>query len=284
MTLVCVTNDMTEIRSCTVKGEHQSNCDGFAYRWNADRERDEYTGRECRGCLPREARHGHLCLDCFMRWESAEAGYPSLSRALLGVDRAVQRDNGGVASSTLGYVPLSGIALMFDELESYHRGATPNTLPGARNAVLFARAYEAAVKSYPIEERAHRIERTRCPRCNHLNLVWNPTRSEGGEVIVKCSNPECSGEFNQSQLEVETMRQVHKVETPLLEGGQPVHLIPEDAEPYQPSRPEHELFDRLMLHTVAELREMARDLDIPKNRSKRELADAIRASREEVMS
>ena len=64
--LVCITNDMHDIRSCTVKDQHAANCDGWSYRWNETHQRLEATGRECHGCLPRNARHGLLCLSC---WE-----------------------------------------------------------------------------------------------------------------------------------------------------------------------------------------------------------------------
>lgn len=284
MSIVCVTNDMPDARSCTVRGEHHSNCDGFDYRWNADRERYEYSGRECRGCLPVEARNGHLCDRCDTQWQEASNGYGKLVKALTGVSRAVQRDNGGVASSTLGYVPLSGIEMMFDELESYRKGATPNNLPGAMQAIRFSRAYRSAVRSHPIEEKAHRIDSTRCPHCNQLRLVWNPTEREGGAVSVKCSNPECTELLDQAMFEVETMRQLHNVTAPVLEGGQPVNIIPEHAEPYAPEREEHQGFDPMMLHTVRELRDIARDLDIPTSGTKRALIDSIAEARREVVN
>jgi hypothetical protein len=282
MTNVCITNDLRDIRSCTIKGEHQSNCDGFAYKWNADRERDEYTGRPCKGCLPVEARHGHLCIDCFTRWQTADAGYEAFTRALLGVDRAVQRDNGGVASSTLGYVPLSGIALTFDELESFHRKAGPTSESGAENAVRFTRAFESAVKTHPIEESSHHIARVRCPRCNRVGLIWNPTSTSRTDVEVVCSKPECTATFNQDGLEATSLRQTHNATgAVIIVNGQPLNEIIEEAAPFEPTRPEHESFDPMMLHTVKELRDMAAalHLGIPKNRSKQEFADRIRNAR-----
>jgi hypothetical protein len=250
--------------------------------WNAVRERDEQTGRFCKGCLPVDARQGHLCIDCYTRWEAADAGYEAFTRALLGVDRAVQRDNGGVASFTLGYVPLSGIALTFDELESFHRGTTVGSEKGAENAVRFTRAFESAVKQHPVEESARRISRLRCPRCNRLGLVWDPALvAQRGEVQVACSNPDCSAILDQNGVEVLTVRQEQKVTgAVIIVNGQPLSETIEEAEPFTPKRPEHGELDPLMILTVTELRDMAKDLDIPKNRSKRQLADAIRAAQE----
>ena len=208
MTLVCITNDMTDIRSCTTKDAHLVSCNGWAYRWNDTRGREEATGKECRGCVPREARRGLLCWTC---WESAEealGGHELLRQRLAGVDRAVQRDNAGVRSQTIGYVPIPSVKLMFDELDSYLRSMTSSAelwvanKQGAVDAVRFGRAYAAGVRSHPTEEKAHRIDRARCTECRQMCLVWNPVARFGDEVRITCGNPECSLSIGQTSFEL----------------------------------------------------------------------------------
>jgi hypothetical protein len=82
VTLICITNLMDDQHSCTLRGQHQITCDGWEYRWSTDQHLEVATGRECRGCQPREAKHGLLCWEC---WQTV------LTAAL-----AVQ-DEGGVA-------------------------------------------------------------------------------------------------------------------------------------------------------------------------------------------
>lgn len=73
--VVCITADVPDLRTCTVRGEHLAHCDGFAKRWDRDTaqtvsaedvEFDE-SGVirkwliECPGCMPRRAQSGRLC-------------------------------------------------------------------------------------------------------------------------------------------------------------------------------------------------------------------------------
>lgn len=205
--MYCITNDMPDVRSCTIRDVHQIICDGNQYRWNSKTERFETTGRQCKGCLPRESRHGLLCWGCWENVETAIDGYQKLTRMLAGVDRAVQRDNGGVRGQSLGYVPIASVPLMLDELESYVKGRPSNadvwvsTSAGAMNAVRFGRAFAAAMRSHPTEETAHRIRRTRCTKCRQLTLVWHPAPAFRSNVTVKCSNPDCGLEMDQTSFE-----------------------------------------------------------------------------------
>jgi hypothetical protein len=284
--LACITNSMRDVRSCTIKGEHSPDCNGWEYRWTEDRDREESTGDECRGCLPREAKQGLLCWPCWDSASTAVEGVPRLAQMLRGVDRAVQRDNGGVASQTLGYIPIPAVAVMLDELHSYLRSkrstdtlAWVSTPVGAADAVRLGRAYSAAVKAHPTEERAHRIGRTRCTACNQLSLVWQPPQSSGEAVVVNCSNPECTAvAMDQTLHEVGHERQVNHIAAPIMEGGEPVTLVIEAAERYEPARPEHAGFDPLTNYTVKELRALAHDLDLPASIGKPELIAALRAA------
>jgi len=66
----CITNSTTDLRSCTIRGEHLSNCDGNEYRWDDINRNLAPTGRECHGCFPRPAQHGWLCATCFEQFEA----------------------------------------------------------------------------------------------------------------------------------------------------------------------------------------------------------------------
>lgn len=206
-TRICITNTLPDFRSCTHKGDHTVNCDGREYAWSESRGREETTGKRCKGCRPREARTGFLCLTCIEQVRDAVDKWPAHSQALTGVDRAVQRDNGGIAGQQEGYVPISGLVLTLEEIHSYGKTLTGTvddwvgTPKGAADARRYARAVHSAIRNHPVEEKAHRIRRTRCPDCNTLALVWNPVMWEGGDVTVTCGNPECGKVLDQSAFE-----------------------------------------------------------------------------------
>lgn len=76
MTAWCVTADIPQLRTCTVKGVHVSHCDGYEKRydpatgqtraavdkeWNPDTDSIDEWLRPCGGCMPREAVEGRLC-------------------------------------------------------------------------------------------------------------------------------------------------------------------------------------------------------------------------------
>lgn len=285
--IVCVTNDMHDFRSCTYKDAHRVNCDGAEYGWNDKHDREETTGRECRGCRPREARNGHLCLGCWDRVVSSVSEWATFEPRIAGVERAVQRDNGGIRGSSLGYVPIPGTLLAVEEIRSYIRSMTGNvdqwisTADGARDAVRFARAVASALRTHAVEEKAHRVKRTRCPHCAQLTLVWNPAQAFGGHVTVKCSNPAC-----QAELAQESFEKIAIIENPgmegsvLLEAGQALNARGDFAEPYEPARLEHAHLDPLSAVKVGDLRDMAFDLDVPSvgGMRKIELIEAIRAA------
>jgi hypothetical protein len=196
--ITCITNHTADLRACTVLGDHYDECDGFEYTWVEKRGREEATGNECRGCLPRPASQGLVCLSCWRNITAALAGYPELVRMLTGVDRAVVRDSSGMTSRGGPGVPLSSVQLSLEELDSYFTigGVTAeqwvSSELGARDAVRFARAFAAASSAHPTREKSHRIKRVRCPECNQLTLVWHPTQREGGDVQVRCSNVDCA--------------------------------------------------------------------------------------------
>lgn len=248
MTLVCVTNLMDDQRSCTVKGQHQVTCDGWEYRWSTDLDTEVTTGRECRGCQPKEAKHGLLCWDCWETVQTAVGGYDLLALRLAGVDRAIVRDNGGIRTQSLGSIPIPAVKLMLHELEHYLIGrpqlldswvASPD---GAKAAIRFGRAFASAVKNHPTEEVAHKINRTRCTQCGQLTLVWNPVSAVGGDVVVKCSNPSCGAEIDQTSFEKIAAIEKPDPERPIeviLDAGQARNEKGFFAVDFDPKNPEH---------------------------------------------
>lgn len=210
MTMFCVTNELAdEMRPCTRKGEHLTTCDGNEYLYNAKHRREETTGKTCKGCAPREAKMGMLCYPCYEKVEQAFTDWtPWFQDTIAGIDRLVQRDNGGIRSSAFGHIPLPGTMLAINEIESYLKSFPgsieqwASTFFGAVDAIHFSRAVPAARRTHQIEEKAYRIARTRCPECKQLSLVWNPPTKQGADVTVKCQNAACGHEINQDGYEV----------------------------------------------------------------------------------
>lgn len=196
MSLVCITNNMAGVRSCTVVGEHSVNCDG----WRGS--------RECRGCLPRPAEHGLLCWHCWEHLITVLNRWPHFANIIGGIDRAVQRDSAGVRTTAEGYIPIPATRLSIDECESFLKSYTGNTdewvsrVDGAQDAIMFTRMAEVAFRSHPIEERAHRVTRFRCIKCDNNSLLWIPPANIGDHVQVKCVTEGCDYELDQSSFEI----------------------------------------------------------------------------------
>ncbi|QWT24954.1 hypothetical protein KPL76_06245 [Subtercola sp. PAMC28395] len=230
----CITNTMTDVRSCTVKDEHQIVCDGYEYRRNPQHGGEEATGRECRGCLPRIAQVGLLCYSCYDKVLHAYSAWTEDRRRILAsIDRAVQRDNGGVRTAQEGYVPLPGTMLALDEVASYLRTDTGTFTEwlskpeGAADSLRFARAVTAAQRTHELEEKAHRVQRIRCPKCQQQSLVWKPTMKPDDHVTITCQNSSCDAELDQPTFELEESLQTHTNRVNVLPENQegPLYLV-----------------------------------------------------------
>lgn len=220
MTMFCVTNELAdEMRPCTRKGEHLISCDGFEYTYNPKRRRDESTGKVCRGCLPREANVGLLCYPCYERVQTAFTEWtPWFTETIAGIDRLVQRDNGGIRSASQGHIPLPGTMLAINEIESYLKSFPGDTEQwvssyfGAVDAIHFSKAVPAARRTHQVEEKAYRIARTRCPECKQQSLIWNPPAKQGADVTVTCQNEACKHQISQDGYEVLKLVKVAQID------------------------------------------------------------------------
>lgn len=199
MSLLCVTNSMRNVRSCVTRGEHGSVCDG----WRGS--------KECKGCLPKKAQHGLLCMNCWERVVTTMTAWPSFAQTIEGLDRLVVHDTGGVRSKAAGSIPIPQTWLDVDEAESFlvtYRKAGENldfwvsSDAGAKDAINFCISAERAMRSHPLEEKAHRLSGSKCSECNWVSLVWQPTQFFGDEVRVVCMNPECGHEMDQATFEL----------------------------------------------------------------------------------
>lgn len=273
---ICITNQMPDFRSCAHRDAHTPNCDGREYAWNEAHHREESTGRDCKGCRPREARYGYMCLACFDKVQTAIADWGPFERLIDGIDRAVQRDNNGVRGQSIGYVPIPGTVLAVEEIRSYFKSFPGTielwvgTVAGAKDARRFARAVEGAQRTHAVEEKAHKVKRTRCTNCGQLALAWNPPVSEGSDVTVACTN--CGHKMDQDSFD-----KIAAIEKPLVPSGiRATGGRDEFAETYDPARVEHADLDPLTLLSTAQLRERLPE-DTPKLRYLRraELIEAI---------
>lgn len=94
MTLICVSNDVSDLRSCTFRDQHLANCTGL-------RMRGDGSSVECKGCEPRPAHAGLLC---WSHWVKAEAALDQAVDAITHL-RSVERgpqDQSGVRAGSSG--------------------------------------------------------------------------------------------------------------------------------------------------------------------------------------
>ncbi|WP_123955426.1 hypothetical protein [Frondihabitans sp. 762G35] len=132
-------------------------------------------------------------------------------------DKLVSRDNGGIRTGMSAGIPLPATMVALDELQSFRRAHPGDTLAwvadyhGAADAVHFARAVKGAMRSFPAAEGETKITRTRCPRCEGLTLIWKPPRFKSDMVSVKCMDPVCGFELDQTSFEMVSHEEVHRV-------------------------------------------------------------------------
>lgn len=223
MSLVCITNDIPDLRPCTVPLVHAAHCDGWATRWDRDLGMRVSTEHECKGCLPVLAEHGLLCYDC---WEKLRDGLEKavdIITHLRSVDRAAQTDNAGVRGSATWQLPIPNTWQVADDLlmllghptpgfpsdaneweveaiaERYVDALDPDmwvaTVEGASAAARFNATMYSALIQHPMEDYEHRVRNVRCWKCQHRSLLWKPPLMFEGPIRVTCTNPACGFEL-----------------------------------------------------------------------------------------
>ncbi|RLP76348.1 hypothetical protein D9V32_05615 [Mycetocola tolaasinivorans] len=102
---------------------------------------------------------------------------------------------------------LSPVALLMDDLNRLlvsfqgNTEAWVSTEGGAREAVMFARAFNAGKRAHPIRDESRRVLLTRCPECSLKALMWMPPDTPRGRAIIVCKNPACGHHINEEQFE-----------------------------------------------------------------------------------
>jgi hypothetical protein len=217
--LPCITNDVDEVRSCIVNGEHASNCDGQEWQYNREAECSYRTANECRGCLPAPAEHGMLCFSCFSKTREALKIALDMITHLCSIERAQQLDKNGVRAQAMWIIPVPNTWRMADELIMLLGHPTPGfpsdasvfeveaiteryldlididqwvaSGDGAEAAVHFYRTMQHALTQHPFSDVEHPVQNVRCNECRQLTLVWKPPLEFDGPIHIVCSTPDC---------------------------------------------------------------------------------------------
>jgi hypothetical protein len=210
--LPCITNDMPDIRSCTVPDKHTDYC----------------PGSDCTGCLPRRAEHGILCWSCWQKTRDAVQIAPDMITHLRSVERAQQFDSAGVRASSTWVIPIPQTWRLADELLMLLGAPAPgfpstadvdevqaiteewahpdadlwvSSEHGAEDAIRFYRLMQTALAQHPMAEYEHRIRNIRCAACKELTLLWKPPLSFEDDVRVVCENPACRAEITHDRFQ-----------------------------------------------------------------------------------
>ncbi|MDY7542619.1 MULTISPECIES: hypothetical protein [unclassified Cryobacterium] len=235
--LPCITNSVPDVRSCTLRGQHASNCDGWEWRYNRDAECEYPTPVECSGCLPVPADHGLLCWHCWEKLLAALKIAPDMITHLCSVDRAQQVDNNGVRASATWILPVPMTWRTADDLimllghpdpgfpadatvweaeaitDRYVDYSDPDnfvrrdpqlwtsSIDGAENAVRFYLLIQRAMKQHPMADYEHKVQNVRCRECFQLTLLWKPPLTFEDGIHIVCSNPACTFEVDETQYQ-----------------------------------------------------------------------------------
>lgn len=227
MNLVCITNDIDDVRSCTVKGEHAANCDGMEWRYDRERECSYPTANECGGCLPQPAEHGLTCWSCWEKVREALKVAPDMITHLRSVERAQQIDTNGVRSSPNWIIPVPMTWRTADELIMLAGHPAPgfpssanvweidaiteryldlidanewvSRVDGAEAAVRFFITMQQAMAQHPMADYEHRIRNVRCGECRQRTLLWKPPLAFEGQIRIACTNKECTFEVDDNK-------------------------------------------------------------------------------------
>lgn len=169
---------------CTIRDEHYDTC----------------TDPDCRGCVPRGAEVGCLCLRCWRALEVAWSEWALLEPYLLRFDRLSPRNYVGGHSHAGPRVPLSPTYLAWEEVRSWLVSEPQDpmtwisTIEGAVQAMGFEDAVRRAVKAHQYEEKSRQLQRMRCPNCGAM-VVRQPPADRLLPVEVACAS--CGWKINE---------------------------------------------------------------------------------------
>ncbi|WP_104084232.1 hypothetical protein [Cryobacterium sp. Y11] len=243
--LTCITNDLDDVRSCVVNGQHASNCDGREWQYDREAECSYPTNNECGGCLPAPAEHGMLCWSCYAKTRDALKIALDMITHLCSISRAQQLDNNGVRASATWILPVPNTWRTADELIMLLGHPAPGfpsdavvweieaiteryldaidvdewvaRQDGAEAAVRFFRIMQNAMAQHPMADVEHKVKNVRCHECRQLNLVWKPPLDFDGPIHIVCSTPECGFVVDDTLYAVLAASQLEKVTSAMKE-------------------------------------------------------------------
>lgn len=207
---VCVTHTMGAVPRrdrpfpCYEHGQHADTCEN----------------PRCRGCLPRAATHGHLCVVCFERLEDAlkrvgwliahlrsiekpaqaigERVDKSMERSILLPDTWIAADE---LMEALGYPVIPSTATIDDAIDLAHGAvaewtrdihAKVNTVEGATAGVLIPKRMGIALRRWPDSEPEFRkIPGVRCTSCHEVSLYRRAPQHFKDDIYVSCETRGC---------------------------------------------------------------------------------------------
>lgn len=95
----CITADLDDYRTCTVRGQHRTYppCDGYQHVHDSFTRREKILDTECTGCLPTPADLGYLCRSHLAKLDDAIRHAPDFARELweLNANGTSTVDSGG---------------------------------------------------------------------------------------------------------------------------------------------------------------------------------------------
>lgn len=192
----CITYTEPQVRTCTLVGQHEPQCDGREYQWDKAAQDDLATGEDCTGCEPKPAIRGYVCGSCYGRISNAMKAVPEWLEMTEGILTTARAENGG--GSALGFVPFTALELDRNEVWEMLGGATEedvdrwvSTARGALHAVRTASVIRSAMTRHPVRVEQENLDRNRCPSCDKLTLVRIPPRIPFTPDIIKCRDQEC---------------------------------------------------------------------------------------------
>lgn len=243
--LPCVTVSLDDVRSCVIRDQHASNCDGMEWVYDRDAECSYPSNLECKGCLPAPAEHGALCYSCFEKARAALKIALDMITHLCSIERAQQLDKNGVRAQAMWILPVPNTWRTADELIMLLGHPAPgfpsdavvweieaiteryldqinvdewvSRGDGAEAAVRFFRTMQNAMAQHPMADVVHVVKNVRCWECRQLTLLWKPPLSFDGAISIECSTLDCGFVVDDTLYAILAASQLDKVTSAIRE-------------------------------------------------------------------